>query len=72
MRIDVGILSRAVTEIVFRGCVPRLPAPGCWPERGERVPRPCFPALDTLSSGRAAAPRIETPRSNRGTGARRR
>jgi hypothetical protein len=72
MRIDVRILSRAVTEIAFRGCVPHLPVPGCWPDRGRSVPRPCFPSLDTLAGGRAGVPKTEAPRSNRGTGARRR
>jgi len=72
MRIDVQILSRGITEISLRGCVPHLPAPGCWPERGGRVPQPCFPALDILSSGRAGAPQVKTPQSSRGAGARRR
>jgi hypothetical protein len=72
MRIDVRILSRAVTEISFRGCVPHLPAPGCWPEREESVPRPCFPAIDLLTGGRDGGPQDATPRSGRSHGARRR
>ncbi len=72
MRIDVRIPSHAVTAFSFRGCVPHLPAPGCWPERGGKVPRLCFPALDILGGQRADTPQIPTPGSNLDHGARRR
>lgn len=36
----------ALTDRLGRGCVPRLPAPGCPPDRPMDLEEPCFPVLD--------------------------
>jgi len=43
MAIKLRDLSRAWARASTRGCVPHLPAPGCWPDRSFQDIRQCFP-----------------------------
>jgi hypothetical protein len=72
MRIDVRTLSRTIAHGAIRGCVPELPAPGCWPERREREERLCLPALDRLLGGTTARRPPAGSRPDRSRDARRR